>query len=1709
MGHARDASSRSLANAAATALSSGLPAALGRAAAAAAEPALGVVAESRRQREQQEHLLVKAQEELQKATRNAQAAVERRAGAPPEVEARKTPAGRSGKVRAQSPRTRAVRPVLRGPVPSARRHSGDGEAGAVDGHPPSGVSASLRAAAALSPHRGFYHAASGASLRNSRQQASSRLAWTAPATPGAAAPSAEPPSEPEEPEKEEPVQPSTAQPVQSSPSWKRLEKTVTAYVSRRNVSLSEYEQVCQRYEGHLNELKVLCDAVRQTNTSPRTTSPERKPCSISFRDLHDDKAFREFLELRDPLLSSRAARQRSCSPPQAPLNPPPPPAPRARSPRRELRPEPRRSFSGRVASTRLPEESHHEAAEEKPVTPPLLSAGVLSETPVSMITFGRDEDNDLEHVRNLFATQVPEALVLGVYRVENPTLAGVYAAVRDAMGSDCELDLWHGTSSECVPNIVLNGFNRAYSGRHGTKLGHGCYFSASAAYSTKFCERKRHRRMVFFAKVLVGAWAKGSPDLVEPPCRDKDGLVRFDSTVDDAECPVNFCIFRDFQVGPEARLRRICGGRSGLGISPAYVSCRCCGQSVKDTLCSEDLREITFCYGLWAMGQSVWLIGQACAGEGRNAPILRAPTPVATTCAILRKALPHRSPFHRRHAWVMGIHRPQASRQLVHFLVRCQAECLVQCPVQCQARYPACILHIPAFPNWPNRSSATVSTICPCLVNPSKTQLVKRNAVQKRPGRSSMRSKGSLVVPIVMEELLELQAWLSKFPSLDSKALNALKSLDARDAVQALKEIVADVVERLSVVFEIRKADQAIQSFGDTKLEVAEDADEKDIKKAYRKLVLKWHPDKHPEGRDEAEEKIRAINNAYETLSNATKRATYDAQRQALLRNSRGQGPDLKAQNLAPRQRIPREFMLQPIGYPDKFVRYGSERARAQCEVTSRADARLDGKSGLDQFVPFFRAAKLSLWWLPDVNNMCRIRALEARTRSSAGEKVVAGRPGGFNLAFEIDVNDARESDLRLVEAGKGEKNENVNFIVISSPLYDNAFRFEAAFRRGYFLAFRPPTQLRMIPYSGGQLPKKVIIDFTLVDFQAMFKFIDIEEVLRPAIEKKGGWVTFEEVKADANVVAYFGNILQKPVWDDDDFQTYFEGHFEMWEFRATDNGPEVRLRGVDERLGYALERAKDPDVAAELVVTAGDELKGLHWRYVLPVFEVLSRGQSDDVSAVVQRMEAQRQLLASLLGGVLSTAGEADLRDLARFAHALLPLSEGTAPDVAHRSTEACSMLSKLVLARAAAAEKGTVADVVKLEDLRVVLMLPGMSSHSNILARITSPPLAEAPLDKILEATSGAAAAKAMGFAREAGQLALHQVGRIGTSPAAVHSVVLALANNGLLLDGCASLLAQHSALLATEDLASAVAAVGDQGHEGLGKGSVSLMNPISFMGPHGPAEVTGGCFGQQSSFCPCCQDHSLLRHARTSQAEAPAVARMFGLRYPLIRLDAMEHSFLCLAACCPELLRFAVARGEARLVLTGYEVVETAVQAWIFHSVPRSLGWAFLFFLRQVLGQWPASEAIRLVLALAKPRRAETKDEAPEVSSALWASLLSATAAKVRPALSDLPAAELIRLALAAKTHAEQGGKELLEGVAVEAVRRLADLPQAHLLLLTQGLTPLGGKHPKVREICNYWSEVLGEDSEKGDEVSKRRKEVERGQALTGDQALRIHA
>ncbi len=59
-------------------------------------------------------------------------------------------------------------------------------------------------------------------------------------------------------------------------------------------------------------------------------------------------------------------------------------------------------------------------------------------------------------------------------------------------------------------------------------------------------------------------------------------------------------------------------------------------------------------------------------------------------------------------------------------------------------------------------------------------------------------------------------------------------------------------------------------------LGVPKTATEEEIKKAYRKLALKYHPDRNP-GNKEAEEKFKRINEAYAVLSDAEKRKQFDS----------------------------------------------------------------------------------------------------------------------------------------------------------------------------------------------------------------------------------------------------------------------------------------------------------------------------------------------------------------------------------------------------------------------------------------------------------------------------------------------------------------------------------------------------------------------------------------------------------------------------------------------------------------------------------------------------------------------------------------------------------------------------------------------------------------------------------------------------------------
>jgi molecular chaperone DnaJ len=75
-----------------------------------------------------------------------------------------------------------------------------------------------------------------------------------------------------------------------------------------------------------------------------------------------------------------------------------------------------------------------------------------------------------------------------------------------------------------------------------------------------------------------------------------------------------------------------------------------------------------------------------------------------------------------------------------------------------------------------------------------------------------------------------------------------------------------------------------------TVLGINRDASDDDIKKSYRKLAMKFHPDRNPDDKD-SENKFKEAKEAYEVLSDARKRAAYDQFGHAGVDGSGGRGP--------------------------------------------------------------------------------------------------------------------------------------------------------------------------------------------------------------------------------------------------------------------------------------------------------------------------------------------------------------------------------------------------------------------------------------------------------------------------------------------------------------------------------------------------------------------------------------------------------------------------------------------------------------------------------------------------------------------------------------------------------------------------------------------------------------------------------------------------
>ncbi|XP_059827862.1 dnaJ homolog subfamily B member 6b [Hypanus sabinus] len=108
-------------------------------------------------------------------------------------------------------------------------------------------------------------------------------------------------------------------------------------------------------------------------------------------------------------------------------------------------------------------------------------------------------------------------------------------------------------------------------------------------------------------------------------------------------------------------------------------------------------------------------------------------------------------------------------------------------------------------------------------------------------------------------------------------------------------------------------------------LGVHKHASQEEIKKAYRKLALKWHPDKNPDNKDEAESKFKQLSEAYEVLSDSSKRDIYDRYGKEGLTNAGGGGRHGEGFDFGFTFRNPEDVFREFFGGRDPFADFFSD----------------------------------------------------------------------------------------------------------------------------------------------------------------------------------------------------------------------------------------------------------------------------------------------------------------------------------------------------------------------------------------------------------------------------------------------------------------------------------------------------------------------------------------------------------------------------------------------------------------------------------------------------------------------------------------------------------------------------------------------------------------------------------------------------------------
>ncbi|TDH68630.1 hypothetical protein CCR75_004333 [Bremia lactucae] len=193
-------------------------------------------------------------------------------------------------------------------------------------------------------------------------------------------------------------------------------------------------------------------------------------------------------------------------------------------------------------------------------------------------------------------------------------------------------------------------------------------------------------------------------------------------------------------------------------------------------------------------------------------------------------------------------------------------------------------------------------------------------------------------------------------------------------------------------------------------LEIDKTATENEIKRAYRKLAIRYHPDKNIDNKEEAEVKFKEIGEAYSVLSDAEKRRQYDHFGKAGL----GGGAESGGSNMHPFQGQDAEEIFRTFfGGQDPFSMFFQDSVRGGGGMQNVGNSRVH----VSQFGPGFTFT--SFGGAPGVNLPgMRMNRVNQRQRWASDGFVDSNAPNGQNFAG--DHRPQRNGPLSQYRIGVG-----------------------------------------------------------------------------------------------------------------------------------------------------------------------------------------------------------------------------------------------------------------------------------------------------------------------------------------------------------------------------------------------------------------------------------------------------------------------------------------------------------------------------------------------------------------------------------------------------------------------------------------------------------------------------------------------------------------